>query len=312
MANSQYSIDYKQRVEMEINHYKQLLKDNLFIPTPTIWGYVEKHFWKTIHSVTGFDQFGEFIANYVKGKTKVSVLGLGSGACGVELEMVGPHLAKYGIEMELTCIDINKEILEQAERYATEKNVKFKQIAMDVNEIQIDANQYDVIVAYAALHHFVELDHIAKQINKGLKPDGLFVTVDIPTRNGYLMWEETHEIVNGIWKSLPAKYKVAHTGYAEPTFVEVYPNVDYSINSFECINSEAILPALNNNLKELYYVPALSISRRFFDTMFGPNYNIDEPLDRKIFDYITSIDQYYIDSGLLKPETFFGAYSKKQ
>jgi ubiquinone/menaquinone biosynthesis C-methylase UbiE len=305
------SSEYQRKMESEIKHYQDVFKDSLFVPVPTIWRKVEDHFSNSIEDQTGVRKLWEYVARHVNGKSHISLLGLGSGACGIELERIRPLLSAQNVEMELTCIDINEQVLEQAKSEAHSRNTDFRAVVQDINEITIEPNRYDVIVAYAALHHFVELDHIASEINKGLSPGGIFVTVDIPTKNGYLMWDETYEIVQSIWKTMPIKFKIAHTGYPEPTYVEHYPNIDYSVNSFECINSEAILPALRKHLTEIDYAPGLAISRRFFDTMFGPNYDYEQKLDRSIFEYITSIDKYYIQSELLKPETFFGAYYKK-
>lgn len=89
-----------------------------------------------------------------------------------------------------------------------------------------------------------------------------------------------------------------------------FPDVDYSVGSFECTNSEAILPALRKNLKEIVFVPAHGVTRRFFDTKFGPNYKMKRMLDRAIFEVITDIDDLLVNSGVLKPETFFGVYRK--
>ena len=42
--------------------------------------------------------------------------------------------------------------------------------------------------------------------------------------------------------------------------------------------------------------------------MYGPNYELDKPLDKAIFDWIWALDRHYIESGALPPETFFGIY----
>ena len=90
-----------------------------------------------------------------------------------------------------------------------------------------------------------------------------------------------------------------------------FPDVDYSIGSFECANSEAILPALRKNLKEIVFMPAHGITRRFFDTKFGPNFNMKRRFDRALFELISDVDNLLVDAKVLKPETFFGVYKKK-
>ena len=124
------------------------------------------------------------------------------------------------------------------------------------------------------------------------------------------MWPETYQYVSDIWKILPPKYKIDHTKHAKPVFAPKYENVDYSKTSFECANSEKVLPTLRRYLREIVFVPGMSISRRFFDTKFGPNYNLKNPIDKSIMDFILNLDNYLLDQNILKPETFFGVYRK--
>lgn len=303
--------NYKRRLQNEISHYEKVFRGRLSQKVPPVWDKVEEHFANQIEKTCRVRNLYQYVAHHVRNKKRVVVLGLGSGSCGNELDGIAPLLKQQGCQMELICIDINSKILDQAYKEALKRKIKFTGIVMDANEMKLEVNHYDVVVAYASLHHFMNLGHIAREINKSLKKNGLFVTVDIPTRNGYRMWNETHRVVCDLWKILPAKFKIAHTGFTKPTYVEFYENIDYSKNSFECIKSEAIIPSLQKHLKEICFVPALSISRRFFDTKFGPNYNLKFPLDQSILNFIINLDSYYISSNYLKPETFFGAYIKK-
>lgn len=302
---------YNQRLQHEIRYYEDLFRGRPSLEVPPIWDEVEARFAARVQKATGVSNLYQYVARHVAGKQTIDLLGLGSGPCGNELQGIHPLLEANGCTMRLTCVDINAALLEMAEREARSLRIPFTASVQDVNAIALEASSYDVIVAYASLHHFVSLDHIVAQINTALKPGGIFVTVDIPTKNGFLMWDETFEVVNTIWKTLPPRFKIAHTGFPEPTHVEIRENVDYSVGRFECINSEAILPALDTHLETIHYVPALSIARRFFDTQFGPNFDLSQSLDRAIFEYIMELDAYYIDNNLLPPETFFGAYATK-
>jgi hypothetical protein len=55
----------------------------------------------------------------------------------------------------------------------------------------------------------------------------------------------------------------------------------------------------------------LGIARRFLDAQLGPNYDLSQPLGAAILESVMQLDQYYVASGLLKPESFFGAYRKR-
>lgn len=302
---------YKEKMDIEIKHYKTIFKNRLFQKVPNIWNECQKEFSSRIRSKAKCTDFVNYITKQTKNKKRIKVLGLGSGACGIELTHLTPELKKNNTKLELVCLDINKEALKQAKKEAKKRKINFKYLIEDVNKVSLKEKEYDVVIAHAALHHFLKLNKICKQVNKSLKKDGFLITVDIPTKNGYLMWPKTYCLINFIWLFLPFKFKTDHTLHKNPSFAFYYKNIDYSKNSFECINSEAILPSLRKHLKEKIYIPAFSISRRFFDTKFGPNFNVNKKIDRLIFKIITKIDWFCLDKNILKPETFFGIYSKK-
>lgn len=303
--------DYQARLAAEIKHYRQIFKDSLLQPVPPVWNSVEERFAKQVETAVGVRGLPEYIARHVKGRKRVKVLSLGSGACGVELEMVGPLLKKQGTEMELVSLDINQEILEKAGKEAGKRGIKFVGMVQDINRLSLEEEKYEVVIAFAALHHFENLTRVAKEINKTLKPKGIFVTVDIPTRNGYLMWDETRALVERIWRVLPRRYRWDHTVTKVPVLMNKYPDVDYSIGSMECANSEAIVPALRKHLTEVAYIPAFAFARRFFDTKFGPNFDLRKGEAKAWFELLMNLDEQMIAAKALKPETFFGAYRKK-
>lgn len=305
-------LDYNDRIKNEVQHYRQIFKHRLFQEVPSIWSKVEEKFADLIEGETGVRGLPEYIVREMKGKKQIRVLSLGSGSCGVELVVLAPRLAKIGCSMKLTSIDINQEVLEQAGSEAKNRGVDFESITQDINKLKLAPNTYDVIMAFAALHHFEKLDHVSKEINSALKPNGIFVTIDIPSRNGYRLWDESKDMIGDLWKIIPSRYKWDHTVSKIPVYMNEYPDVDYSINSFECARSEDILPALRKNLNERVYVPALAIARRFFDTKFGPNYNLKRKWDLDFFDFVMKLDNKLVKSGLLKPETFFGVYTKRR
>lgn len=305
--------DYDSKMKTEISLYEKIFDNNLTQAVPPVWNEVEKCFADTLESAIGVRNLYQYVERHVLStrQKNIKILGLGSGACGNELDGIIPLLQKHSISVDLYCVDINQHALDLALSEANKRGVRFTPIISDINTISFESNSYDIIVAYASLHHFIELGRLAQQISKALTKNGVFVTVDIPTKNGYLMWPETYNIVCDLWGVIPPQFKIDHTGFSHPKYVEKYPNIDYSTNSFECINSEAILPALKKHLNCLSYVPAMSLTRRFFDTKFGPNYDLRNPLDKSTFAFITQLDCYYVSKNILKPETFFGAYQKK-
>ncbi|PYS67056.1 MAG: hypothetical protein DMF73_20225 [Acidobacteria bacterium] len=109
---------------------------------------------------------------------------------------------------------------------------------------------------------------------------------------------------------LPEKFRLNHTAYAEPRIDEQIWEADTSEHGMECIRSEEILPTLAQMFTVECFVPFFSLSRRFFDTMYGPNYDLNVALDKALLNWIWELDVYYLSTEQLRPETFFGIYRK--
>ncbi len=295
----------------EIRHYNDLYKseenkEKLLYDTPKIWNEVEVFVSKKIRETTGHLGFIEYCVDFSNQRRRPpKILSLGAGPCPMELNNILPKISK---ESELVALDINEETLKMAEKRAKKDKIPFEYMVQDVNKLSLQENEFDLIICYASLHHFLELDHITWEINKALKKDGEFVTVDICSRNGYLLWEDNKEVINKIFSLLPERYRY---NYYEKRVDSVFPDKDYSINSFECVNSEAIIPALDSNLERKHFIPMTCISRRFFDHMYGFNFDMERAFDKSFVEFILNLDDECIRTGRLKPETFFGAYTKK-
>jgi 2-polyprenyl-3-methyl-5-hydroxy-6-metoxy-1,4-benzoquinol methylase len=74
--------------------------------------------------------------------------------------------------------------------------------------VPLPADLYDVVFCHATLHHVLELEHLADQIQRTLKPGGRLIVEDVIKRNGSPMWPETKEVIASIWRTLPANYRI--------------------------------------------------------------------------------------------------------
>jgi hypothetical protein len=78
----------------------------------------------------------------------------------------------------------------------------------------------------------------------------------------------------------------------------------------ECIRAQEIIPVLAGTLNVLHFVPYFTVCRRLVDTMYGPNYDLNQNLDLALLNWIWELDRHYLASNRLRPETFFGIYTK--
>ena len=300
--------EYDEHVREEIEHYGRVYQDDqalkhLMQPVPAAWTEVEVRSADLIRRLTGNDLVGHVAQRLRDRAGAARMLSLGSGPGGVEIV-----IAQNAREAAIVCMDINPDLLELGRQRAGDMALNLEFVEADLNTVELPRGAFDVVFCHAALHHVIELEWLMDQVARALRPGGVFITTDVVTRNGYLMWPETREIVLAIWKLLPARHRLNHIAYAAPLIDDEIWEADTSLSGMECARSEHILPAINDRFATEHFVPYLSICRRFFDTMYGPNYDLTAPLDKSIFDWIWEMDRHYLATKRLRPENFFGIY----
>jgi ubiquinone/menaquinone biosynthesis C-methylase UbiE len=308
------SSDYHARVAAEIEHYSTAFagddsQQTLMLRVPPIWNAIEARAIELIRQANDGRAYTDEILHAMRQRPGARALSLGSGPGGIELALAR-ELKAAGHEFEILCLDINPHLVQLGQQHPDTPGLNISFAVQDINDLALPPEHYDVIMCHASLHHLVNLEHIFFEINRGLKPDGQLVVVDVVTRNGYRMWDETRDVVDALWAVLPEQFKYNHTLYDSIALDNQYPDVDYGAESMECIRSQDILPLLTDYFTCRVSVPHMSICRRFFDTMYGPNYDLSRALDRSVLEFIWQLDQYYITAGILKPETIFGVYTR--
>jgi SAM-dependent methyltransferase len=209
-------------------------------------------------------------------------------------------------------MDLNPGLLDLGRERARELGLDMEFVPADLNTVSLPVAEFDVVYCAASLHHVIELESVAEQITSALRPDGELIIVDVVTPNGYLMAKRTREIALDIWDTLPRKFRLNHTADVHPRWDTKLWEADTSQYGMECVRSGDILPILEREFARDAFVPYFSVSRRFLDTMYGPNYDLDQPLDKAIFDWIWALDRHYLESDYLPPETFFGIYRPRK
>ena len=306
--------DYARRLGEERKHFRRILGQDSnqgLVAAPPVWNEVEAVMARRIQVATGQPSGVDCIVAELERRPSPRLLSLGAGSCALELQWILPALTDPS-SCRLECVDLDEELIASAAARAAGQGIDFAASAQDVNQLALEPDAYDVILCWASLHHFTELDHIAAEINRALKPGGVFITMDICSRNGFLLWPETKRVVDDLWRLLPESHRVAMTLGPKPVVCDEYPNVDCARSGFECICSEDILPALERNLERQAMAFAHTLMRRFFDTMFGGNFDLARPFDRAFFDIVRDYDEMAVDMRRLRPETFFAVYRKRR
>ncbi len=313
--STDHGSEYEERLRREIEHYTRVYEDDvsrqhLTQNVPASWNYIEGRAWSRIRDANEGRSSVDEVLHHLRRRGGGRILSIGSGPGGQELSMAR-SLRDSGTSYEFLCLDVNPQLVALGQERASAEGLNLSFGLQDINKVSLPEKAFDVVMCFSSLHHLLELEHVFSEISKSLHPDGELIVVDIVTRNGYLMWDETLKVVQTLWQVLPEPYKFNHTSYELPRIDREYRNLDYGADDMECVRSQDILPLLDHYFQCTTYVPYFSICRRFFDSKYGPCYDLTRPLDKAIVDFIWNLDVNYIEQHTLKPETFFGVYVRR-
>jgi 2-polyprenyl-3-methyl-5-hydroxy-6-metoxy-1,4-benzoquinol methylase len=228
------------------------------------------------------------------------ICSIGAGNCDLEVALA-TQLREHGIQVDvIDCLELNTAMLARGREHAAAADVveRLRFLETDLNEWTAEPGAYDVVVANHSLHHIEALEHVFDQIAVGLRPGGRFLINDMIGRNGHQRWPEALEIVHGVWRAMPDRYKY---NQQLRRFEALYENWDCSGEGFEGIRAQDILPLLNERFDYEVFVPFGNVVDVFVDRGFGHNFDADDPEDRAFIEKLGLLDDLTIDLGIVKP-----------
>jgi SAM-dependent methyltransferase len=302
---------YRERLQTELANYSAIEQVH---DLPAICGYWASKHLVPILAPLGFRNSIELFQRYIvrvcrERQSEVCViLSLGAGNCASEIDIARWLLDNNIQNFRFECLDLNREVLDRAEQAAIAKAVadRFTFDVFDVNTWR-PQRHFDIILAIQCLHHFVELELLFDKIYETLHPNGFFVTDDMIGRNGHRRWPEALKFVRQFWEELPKSYRYNHQTRTLETRFE---NWDCSIDSFEGIRAQDILPLLVKRFYFDVFVGFANIIDIFVDRAFGPNFDPDKEWDRDFIDRVHAVDVRELESGRVKPTHMYAALTK--
>jgi SAM-dependent methyltransferase len=222
-------------------------------------------------------------------------LSLGAGNCDLEVDLA---LSLKG-DFTIDCLDLNPAMLERGRRAAESAGLpsRLNFIPADLNSWIADA-EYDAVVANQSLHHVVNLEGLFDQLKQSLRPKGRFLISDMVGRNGRQRWPEALHVIHEFWRNLPPSYRFNQlVGYYE----ELYENWDCSVEGFEGLRSQDILPLLLDRFHFHLFIAYGNVIDPFIDRAFGYHFDPLAEWDRNFIDQVQERDHQELASGHLKP-----------
>jgi SAM-dependent methyltransferase len=305
------NLSYEQKLAREVENYRTV--ENVH-DLPEIF-----HYWSNKYLVPKYRQFEfgnprEFYRLYMskacreQGDKPLWFLSIGAGNCDTEIEVIEPLRAAGVRNFVLECLDINPHMLDRGRSLAQQK-----QLSETVSFTQADINlwrpkqQYAIIMANQALHHFLELELLFDKVYDALTPDGLFLSDDIIGRNGHMRWPEALVLVNGLWSGLTEKYR--YNQQLKRLEIE-FGNWDCSKEGFEGVRAQDILPLLVKKFDFELFVGFANLIDIFIDRSFGHNFDPKNPADLNFIDKVHFMDEDNIERGTIKPTHMTAAMVK--
>lgn len=91
--------------------------------------------------------------------------------------------------LNLTCIDVNREMLDQARQFLSANEIDaFETRQSTVEELELEAGAYDFVASFNAVHHF-DFPEFLRKSTEGLTAGGhLFVYTRLPGQNARNIW----------------------------------------------------------------------------------------------------------------------------
>ena len=303
---------YRRRLEREIANYAD---DTNVHDLPEIFHYWSNRYVRPWFEAVDTTHPEDLFARYLLEAARCSdadtprFLSIGAGNCdaevGIARDLIGRGLERFTLE----CLDINPSMLERGRAMAEEAGVgehlRFSQA--DFNDWRPEG-RYDGILANQCLHHVQNLEGLFDGIHDGLTDTGLFITSDMIGRNGHQRWPEALEIVEREWQKLPERYRYNHQAQRlELEFI----NHDCSVESFEGIRAQDILPLLVERFSFHVFIAFGNVVDVFIDRAFGHNFDAESPEDRAFIDRLHAIDEQGFADGTLKPTHMVAVMARK-
>jgi 2-polyprenyl-3-methyl-5-hydroxy-6-metoxy-1,4-benzoquinol methylase len=126
--------------------------------------------------------------------------GLVLGCSGGALER---KAARLGICNSFHGVDISPDGVEVAEILARREGYNFTYEIGDANQLQLEDQSYDIILADMSLHHISRLEFVLGQFCKGLRPGGLLVLNEFTGPDCFQWTDRQLKLATSAIRSLP-------------------------------------------------------------------------------------------------------------
>jgi len=184
-------------------------------------------------------------------------------------------------------------------------------LPVDINQICLPEQSFDIILCVSALHHVVELEHVMAQISNALIEGGEFWSIgEYVGRNGTRLFDNAYRVANDYFRKIPEKYRINRNIPENPKVDDELPNYDCSITCFEGIRSEDIEPLIAKHFDPVAVIKFDCFLWRLFNLSYLDNYNMNKLEDIDIIEKAIQLEVAFLREGG-RPTALWGVYRLK-
>jgi 2-polyprenyl-3-methyl-5-hydroxy-6-metoxy-1,4-benzoquinol methylase len=196
-------------------------------------------------------------------------------------------------------VDLAEDAVEEARNVAKRDGLDITYSVDDLNSITLEPDSFDLVITQSCLHHVLQLEHLADEIHRTLKPGGVLWIQDYVGETQMQYSDERMEIANAILSLLPEKLHTSRaTGTVRRTIKRPTPGKD--ISPFEAIRSAEIMPIFLERFEIVEKRDSGGIIRLLLPLGAKTDYTENEDT-KTIYELLHYLDQMLINEGILAP-----------
>lgn len=209
------------------------------------------------------------------------------------------ELLKLGICERFHGLDSSPEAIAEAGQNAEGLDLTYE--TADLNKVVLDPGAYDLVLTQNCLHSVLELEHLAEQIWRSLKPGGCLWVHDYIGESEFQFDDRRLEIANRILAVLPERYRRDRVRDRILRTIE-RPLPDALASSSEAVRSADIVPVFCRWFDIEYRHEESAFMGRVCPRGMRANYTETEdgPI---IFELLMLIEGLLVEHGILAPHT---------
>lgn len=188
-------------------------------------------------------------------------------------------------------------------------NIRF--LTADLNQIELEANRYDLIYALQAFHHFEALEHIMAQVNRALTPEGFFILDEFVGPDRFQWTTLQLSVTAAMLGLMPKSLRMYANGVEKREEGRSTPEEVIRVCPSEAIRSSDIVPLFRRNFDVVCEKQLGGTIQHMLYSGIIQNFPDDDSEVDHIIDSVDTLESLLISLGVL-PSDFVLLVGRKR